>query len=73
VGVDGATDAVLDALADGNRRYEERFGYIFIVCASGLSAEQMLSMLNTRLTNDPTHEIRIAAAEQEKITALRLS
>jgi 2-oxo-4-hydroxy-4-carboxy-5-ureidoimidazoline decarboxylase len=58
-GVEGAADAVLDALADGNRRYEERFGYIFIVCASGLGADEMLSMLT-------------AAAEQGKITALRL-
>jgi 2-oxo-4-hydroxy-4-carboxy-5-ureidoimidazoline decarboxylase len=71
-GVDRALDAVLDALADGNRRYEERFGYIFIVCASGLSAGEMLAMLNARLENDPRHEIRIAAGEQAKITALRL-
>jgi 2-oxo-4-hydroxy-4-carboxy-5-ureidoimidazoline decarboxylase len=71
-GVDRALDAVLDALADGNRRYEERFGYIFIVCASGLSAGEMLAMLNARLGNDPGHEIRIAAGEQAKITALRL-
>ena len=48
-GVDGATDAVLDALAEGNRRYEARFGYIFIVCASGLGAGEMLSMLQARL------------------------
>ena len=49
-----------------------RFGYIFIVCASGLSAEEMLAMLTDRLGNDPTREIQIAAAEQAKITALRL-
>ncbi len=71
-GVDGAPDAVLDALAEANRRYEERFGYIFIVCASGLSAGEMLAMLNARLDNDPGHEIQIAAGEQAKITALRL-
>lgn len=71
-GVDHAPDAVLDALADGNRRYEETFGYIFIVCASGRSADEMLAMLTARLGNDPTHEIRIAAAEQARITALRL-
>ncbi len=71
-GVDGASDAVLEALADANRRYEERFGYIFIVCASGRTAEEMLAMLNARLRNDPTREIHIAAAEQAKITALRL-
>ena len=72
-GVDGATDAVLDALADGNRRYEARFGYIFIVCASGLGAGEMLSMLHLRLSNDPAREILLAAAEQAKITALRLT
>jgi 2-oxo-4-hydroxy-4-carboxy-5-ureidoimidazoline decarboxylase len=66
------SDAVLEALADGNRRYEERFGYIFIVCASGRTAAEMLAMLTARLGNDPTREIEIAAAEQAKITALRL-
>ena len=72
-GVDGATDAVLDALAEGNRRYEATFGYIFIVCASGLGAGEMLSMLTARLGNEPDREILIAAAEQAKITALRLA
>jgi 2-oxo-4-hydroxy-4-carboxy-5-ureidoimidazoline decarboxylase len=71
-GVEGAADAVLDALADGNRRYEERFGYIFIVCASGLGADEMLSMLQARLEHDPAREMLTAAAEQGKITALRL-
>lgn len=71
-GVDHASDAVLAALAEGNRQYEETFGYLFIVCASGLSAEEMLVMLTARLGNDPAREIRIAAGEQEKITALRL-
>ncbi len=72
-GVDGAPDAVLNALAEGNRAYERKFGYIFIVCASGLSAAEMLSRLNARLGNTPQHEIRIAAGEQTKITALRLA
>jgi 2-oxo-4-hydroxy-4-carboxy-5-ureidoimidazoline decarboxylase len=71
-GVDGAPDDVLDALAEGNRRYEETFGYIFIVGASGRSADEMLAMLTARLGNDPAREIRIAAGEQAKITALRL-
>ena len=71
-GVDSAPDAVLDALAEGNRRYEHTFGYIFIVCASGLRAEEMLAMLTDRLGNDPDREIQIAADEQAKITALRL-
>ena len=71
-GVNSASDAMLDALAEGNRRYEERFGYIFIVCATGKSAEEMLTLLYQRLPNDQATELRIAAGEQQKITALRL-
>jgi 2-oxo-4-hydroxy-4-carboxy-5-ureidoimidazoline decarboxylase len=71
-GVSGATDDVLDALAERNREYERRFGYIFIVCASGKTADEMLARLRARLTNDPATEIRIAAEEQARITELRL-
>jgi 2-oxo-4-hydroxy-4-carboxy-5-ureidoimidazoline decarboxylase len=71
-GVTGASEDVLDALAAGNRAYEQTFGYIFIVCATGLSAEQMLRLLHDRLRNDPVKEIRIAAEEQASITAIRL-
>jgi 2-oxo-4-hydroxy-4-carboxy-5-ureidoimidazoline decarboxylase len=71
-GVDCAADAVQSALADGNRVYERRFGYIFVVCASGLSAEEMLARLTARLGNSPAQEIVVAAAEQARITALRL-
>jgi 2-oxo-4-hydroxy-4-carboxy-5-ureidoimidazoline decarboxylase len=71
-GAQAADEALLDALAEGNRRYEARFGYIFIVCAAGKSAEQMLALLEARLGNDPDREVRIAAAEQAKITRLRL-
>jgi 2-oxo-4-hydroxy-4-carboxy-5-ureidoimidazoline decarboxylase len=71
-GVDGAPEDVLTALAAANAAYEMTFGYIFIVCASGLTAEQMLAMLRDRLENDPATELRIAAEEQAKITALRL-
>jgi 2-oxo-4-hydroxy-4-carboxy-5-ureidoimidazoline decarboxylase len=71
-GVSGAGDDVLDALAEGNAAYEHRFGYIFIVCATGKSAGEMLELLRARLPNDPATEIRIAAEEQAKITALRL-
>ena len=67
-----ADAATLDALAEANRAYLARFGYIFIVCATGKSAEQMLSSLRERLPNEPETELRIAAAEQAKITALRL-
>jgi 2-oxo-4-hydroxy-4-carboxy-5-ureidoimidazoline decarboxylase len=72
-GVDHASEDVLSALADGNQAYERRFGYIFIVCASGLTAVQMLEILQTRLNNDSATEILIAADEQAKITALRLA
>jgi 2-oxo-4-hydroxy-4-carboxy-5-ureidoimidazoline decarboxylase len=72
----GAANAsldVLDELAEANRAYEARFGYIFIVCATGKSAEEMLTILRGRLANDPAQEIAIAAREQAKITAIRLS
>ena len=71
-GVDGASEEILAKLAEGNREYERRFGYIFIVCASGKSAGEMLELLRTRLPNPPDVEIRIAAGEQAKITELRL-
>lgn len=67
-----ASEEVLRGLAKGNAHYEERFGYIFIVCATGKSAEEMLALLQARLNNDPDREIRVAAAEQAKITRLRL-
>lgn len=71
-GVAGAAEATLQALADGNRQYEARFGHLFIVCASGKSAAEMLAQLRQRLGNDPEEELRVAAGEQEKITRLRL-
>ena len=52
--------------------YENNFGYIFIVCATGKTAEEMLSLINERLKNDPETELLIAANEQNKITRLRL-
>lgn len=67
-----ASEAELEALRDGNVRYEARFGHIFIVCASGKSAAQMLELLTARLDNDPDTELRIAAAQQHQITRLRL-
>jgi 2-oxo-4-hydroxy-4-carboxy-5-ureidoimidazoline decarboxylase len=71
-GVSGASDDVLDALAEGNQQYADKFGYIFIVCATGKSADEMLALLRERLRNDPATEIRLAAEEQAKITDLRL-
>ncbi|HVS13770.1 MAG TPA: 2-oxo-4-hydroxy-4-carboxy-5-ureidoimidazoline decarboxylase [Thermoanaerobaculia bacterium] len=69
----GAAEATLRALANGNARYRERFGYIFIVFASGKGAEEMLRLLDQRLGNDPDRELRIAASEQRKITHKRLA
>ena len=71
-GVVGAGEQVLRDLAEGNRQYEAHFGYIFIVCASGKSAAEMLNLLRGRLGNEPNAELKIAAAEQAKITRLRL-
>lgn len=65
-------DAVKAALAEGNRAYEERFGRVYIVCATGKSAEEMLAILRGRLANDPAAELRASAAEQAKITRIRL-
>jgi OHCU decarboxylase len=71
-GMGSAADAIRDALAEGNRAYEARFGFIYIVCASGKSADEMLALLQSRLGNDPADEIRAAAEEQRKITRIRL-
>jgi 2-oxo-4-hydroxy-4-carboxy-5-ureidoimidazoline decarboxylase len=71
-GAAAASEGVLAALAEGNRAYERRFGYIFIVCAFGKSADQMLALLCERMPNSPEREFFIAAEEQMKITWLRL-
>jgi len=52
--------------------YEEKFGFIFIVCATGKSAEEMLDLCRRRLNNNADKEVRIAADEQRKITEIRL-
>lgn len=71
-GVSSAREETLEALAEGNRLYEEKFGHIFIVCATGKGAEEILELLRTRLSNAPAQELTIAAEEQDKITRLRL-
>jgi OHCU decarboxylase len=71
-GASGAGEDVRQALADANREYEKRFGYIFIVCATGKTSEEMLAILRQRLQNGPDTELPIAAEEQRKITRLRL-
>ncbi len=72
-GARAAEQATLDELAEANRVYEEKFAHIFIVCATGKTAAQMLALLRARLANDPGVELRNAADEQRKITRLRLA
>jgi OHCU decarboxylase len=71
-GVKDARAEIKAALAQGNREYEERFGFIYIVCATGKTSEEMLTLLNKRLRNDRATELQMAAREQQKITRLRL-
>ena len=67
-----AAQETLTELANLNQQYEERFGYIFIVCATGKSSDEMLAILRARLENPAGQELRNAAAEQARITQLRL-
>lgn len=71
-GVANAGEEVLQALAKENDAYADRFGFTFLVCATGKSAAEMLGLLKSRIGNAPEAELRIAAAEQAKITRLRL-
>jgi 2-oxo-4-hydroxy-4-carboxy-5-ureidoimidazoline decarboxylase len=71
-GVLETSQIVLVELARANDRYEEKFGYIFIVCATGKTAEEMLNILKMRLNNNPEEEIKISMMEQNKITKIRL-
>ncbi len=72
-GLSRAAPAVLTALADGNRAYQARFGHVYLVCATGRSADDMLADLERRMANDPGTELQIAVEEQRKITRLRLA
>ncbi len=71
-GAEHASEEIVRALADGNAAYEARFGHIFLVCATGKTAEEMLGLLRERMANEPDVEKKIAAAEQGKITRIRL-
>ena len=71
--VAGAGGELLDALRDGNQRYRERFGHVFLIRARGRSAGEMLAALNERIGNTPEQELANAAAAQREITELRLS
>jgi OHCU decarboxylase len=67
-----SADETLSALAQANVDYERRFGYIFIVCATGKSGEEMLALCRDRHNNDPQAELAVAAEEQRRITRIRL-
>jgi 2-oxo-4-hydroxy-4-carboxy-5-ureidoimidazoline decarboxylase len=71
-GMSVASEEVIQRLARGNATYLDKFGYIFIVCATGKSASEMLALLEARLPNQPEQELRIASGEQAKITRIRL-
>jgi len=72
-GLNRAPGAVTTAIDEANQKYFDRFGFIFITCATGKTGEQMLDNLRSRLINAPDQELRIAAEEQNKITLLRLN
>lgn len=71
-GVQNAPQGAIEKLAQLNADYEKKFGFIFIVCATGKSTDEILALLEQRLPNDVSVELPIAAAEQAKITELRL-
>lgn len=71
--VNSASDEVIQALAEGNQHYQQRYGFIFIVCATGKTAAEMLALLQARLHNERDVELRLAAAEQAKITRIRIN
>jgi 2-oxo-4-hydroxy-4-carboxy--5-ureidoimidazoline (OHCU) decarboxylase len=68
----GAGEETLAALAEQNRRYEARFGHVFLMSAAGHTAADVLAALRQRIANDAATEVRVAAQEQQKITRLRL-
>lgn len=71
-GVQGAQRTLLDRLTSLNHDYERKFGHVFLIFATGKTAEEILTQLERRLRNDPATELKIAAIEQAKITRLRL-
>ena len=71
-GVNDAAESTLKDLAESNQLYEDKFGFIFIVCATGKSADEMLALIKIRLNNNVNAEMLNAAKEQNKITQLRL-
>jgi 2-oxo-4-hydroxy-4-carboxy-5-ureidoimidazoline decarboxylase len=71
-GVSGASTEVLAALAEGNREYERRFGHVYLVCATGRDADQLLGLLRDRLGNDPDTERAVVRGELVAINRIRL-
>ena len=71
-GVLAAGAGTLSELARENRRYEDRFGHVFLIAAAGKSADEILSALRKRMENDPVTEARVAAGEHRKIARMRL-
>jgi OHCU decarboxylase len=71
-GAQQAASETLSALAEANIEYERRFGYIFIVCATGKSGDEMLALCQRRLNHEPDDELSVAAEEQRQITRIRL-
>jgi 2-oxo-4-hydroxy-4-carboxy-5-ureidoimidazoline decarboxylase len=72
-GASAAGEAVRRALAAGNAAYEQRFGHVFLICATGLSGQEMLDRLQQRLQNNPSTERAVARQELRKITRLRMT
>jgi OHCU decarboxylase len=71
-GVIGATENTLNELFVLNQKYEEKFGHVFLVCATGKTADEMLNLLKARIENNSSQELKIAMNEQSKITQIRL-
>jgi 2-oxo-4-hydroxy-4-carboxy-5-ureidoimidazoline decarboxylase len=71
-GVAGADEATLRELAAGNRAYEQRFGHIYLICATGRTAAELLAVLRARLANDPGTECGVVRSELQKINRIRL-
>ena len=72
-GMSGAAEDVRAAILAGNRRYEDRFGHVFLISAAGRTPEEILAALQSRLHNDPDTELRVAADQHRRITRLRLA
>ncbi len=73
LGMNEADRQVRDSFAEANRLYQDKFGFIFIVCATGRTADEMLALCRARLNNSVQTELQIAAEQQQRITEIRLT